>query len=270
MSGGGRQPRVSIAEVAIDPLRFREVVDEIAAYAQAPGEPAFVVTPNAHHVVTYQRDAALREAYRAAHLVVADGVPLLWAARVLGQRLPERVNGTDLFEALCARAAERGLRVFLLGGRPGAAEAAARVLCARHPSLVVCGSYCPPLGFEASETENERICAAITTARPHLLFVGLGVPKQELWMLRHRTRLGVPVSLGIGVSFELVGGVVARAPRWMQRCGLEWLFRALAEPRRLWRRYLFGNAAFCLLVARQRLGLGAPVPGRGNRPRTPQ
>jgi N-acetylglucosaminyldiphosphoundecaprenol N-acetyl-beta-D-mannosaminyltransferase len=242
---------VTIAGVRLDALAFDDVVEAIVAHAAQGGAPAYVVTPNAHHVGLFQRDALLRETYEHAFLVVADGVPLLWAATLLGMHLPGRVNGTDLFEALCARAACQGLRVFFLGGREGAAPAAAARLTARHPSLNVCGVCCPPMNFEKDAAESGRVLASITDARPHLLFVGLGAPKQEYWMYRNRAQLGVPVSLGIGVSFEFVGGIVPRAPRWMQRTGLEWLHRLGAEPGRLWKRYLVGNAYFCALVARQ-------------------
>jgi N-acetylglucosaminyldiphosphoundecaprenol N-acetyl-beta-D-mannosaminyltransferase len=242
---------VTIAGVRIDALDFDNVVEAIVAHAARGGAPAYVVTPNAHHVVLLQRDALLREIYEHALLVVPDGVPLLWAATLLGMRLPGRVNGTDLFEALCARAATQGLRVFLLGGREGAAVTAAARLTARHPSLKICGMHCPPMNFEKNPKDCKRIVAEIEAVRPHLLFVGLGAPKQEYWMYRNYKELGVPVSLGIGVSFELVGGIVPRAPRWMQRAGFEWLYRLGAEPGRLWRRYLVGNALFCALVARQ-------------------
>jgi N-acetylglucosaminyldiphosphoundecaprenol N-acetyl-beta-D-mannosaminyltransferase len=250
-AGGETRRRSTIAGVAIDALSFDEVVDAVIAHAAAGGSPAYVVTPNAHHVVLLQKDELLRAVYGGAFLVVPDGVPLLWGTALLGAPLPSRVNGTDLFETLCARAARDGLRVFLLGGRPGAATAAAKRLSARDPALQVCGIYCPPFGFERDALESAKILAQIRAARPHLLFVGLGAPKQEYWMYRNCAAAGVPVSLGIGVSFELVGGVVARAPRWMQRAGLEWLYRLGTEPKRLWRRYVFGNAAFSFLLARQ-------------------
>lgn len=242
---------VTIAGVRIDALDFDHVVETIVAHAARNGTPRYVVTPNAHHVVLFQEDALLREIYEHAFLVVADGVPLLWVAAFLGMHLPGRINGTDLFEALCARAAQEGLRVFLLGGREGAAAAAAARLSARHPSLEICGVHCPPLNFEKNPEECGKIAAAIDAARPHLLFVGLGAPKQEYWMYRNCEQLEVPVSLGIGVSFELVGGIVPRAPQWMQRGGLEWFYRLCAEPGRLWKRYLVGNVLFCALAARQ-------------------
>jgi N-acetylglucosaminyldiphosphoundecaprenol N-acetyl-beta-D-mannosaminyltransferase len=237
--------------VQIDALDFQTVVDRIVEHARIGGPPGYVVTPNAHHVVLLQTDAKLRSIYDNALLVVPDGVPLLWAAALLKQPLRGRVNGTDLVEAVCARSAAEGLRVFFLGGREGAAEAAARQLRHRYPALDICGTYCPPMGFERVESEQRAILQALADARPHVLFVGLGAPKQEYWMSDSQPHLDVPVSLGIGVSFELIGGIVRRAPRWMQVTGLEWLFRLLAEPRRLWRRYVYGNAVFCALVARQ-------------------
>jgi N-acetylglucosaminyldiphosphoundecaprenol N-acetyl-beta-D-mannosaminyltransferase len=246
-------PYVDIAGVHIDALSFADTVRAIIEHVEHGSEPSYVITPNAHHVVMYQRDALLRAIYQRAFLVVPDGVPLLWAARVLGYKLHGRVNGTDLFETLCAEAAKRELRVFLLGGREGAAQAAADRLLVRHPALRVCGTYCPPVGFERSPAEVERAISSVEAASPDVLFVGLGAPKQEYWMFFHARRIGIPVSLGIGVSFEFVGGVVPRAPRWMQKSGLEWLFRLASEPARLWKRYLYGNLHFCSLIMSQYL-----------------
>lgn len=241
----------NIAGVRIDATPFDSVVDSIIARATANLEPAYVVTPNTHHVVLFQRDKLFRDIYRRAFLVVPDGVPLLWAAKLLGCPLRGRVNGTDLFEALCAEAARRNLRVFFLGGRPGSANTAAARLTAAHRSLLVCGTYCPPFGFEQDPAESERMVTVVRAARPDLLFVGLGAPKQEYWMSRELERLEVPVILAIGGSFEFTAGVFPRAPRWMQSAGLEWLHRLGVEPRRLWKRYLLSNSRFCVLVAQQ-------------------
>ena len=144
------------------------------------------------------------------------------------------------------------MKVFFLGGRPGAAERARVTLQTRHPNLNV-GTYCPPYGFESDSEEVALINFKIQAAAPHLLFVGLGAPKQEKWMYSHYKTLGVPVSVGIGVSFELVSNMVKRAPVLMQKMGLEWLFRLLVEPQRLWQRYLIGNMLFLALVFKQRL-----------------
>lgn len=243
---------VNICGIEVDTYSFDEVVEAIASHAVSRSDPKYVVTPNAQHIVTLERDAKFREIYRHAFLVVPDGVSLLWAAKFVKTPLSGRVNGTDLFERLCKISAERELKVFLLGGRPGAAKKAMEVLQTRHPNLKIVGTYCPPYGFESDTEELKRINLAIQGAAPHLLFVGLGAPKQEYWIYNNYQQLGVPVSIGIGVSFELVADIVKRAPTVMQKAGLEWLFRLLVEPSRLWQRYLVGNTIFILLVLKQR------------------
>lgn len=245
--------RVNICGIGIDPYSFGEVVELIIQHVLSSAQPEYVVTPNAHHLVMLQEDAAFRKIYRDAFLVVPDGVPLLWAAKFLGTPLRDRVNGTDLFERLCAISAQKNLSVFLLGGRPGAAEKAKETLQARYQTLNVVGTYCPPYGFESNPEELARISKQIQAASPDILFVGLGAPKQEKWIYDYYQKLGVPVSLGIGVSFELVADLVKRAPIVLQRTGLEWLFRLLVEPRRLWQRYILGNPYFIWLVLRQKL-----------------
>lgn len=247
---GERAGQVTVAGMRIDAVDFDAAVGQIIDGATSERGTQYVVTPNAHHVVLHQTDAFFRRAYQHAHLVVADGVPLIWAGRLLGRKLPGRVNGTDLLVRLCAEASGRNLRVYFLGGRTGAADAAAAVLRKRHPGLDICGTYCPKLGFERDPIEKAEIIADINEKRPHLLFVGLGAPKQEYWMYANRESVRVPMMLGIGVSFELVAGIISRAPVWMQRNGLEWLFRLLMEPERLWKRYLIGNVNFCALILR--------------------
>ena len=255
MSSSSSSKKISIGGVEIDCLAFEDTVNRVIRRAQSNEKPGYVVTPNAHHINLLQNNPRFQNVYHNAFLVVADGVSLLWASKWLGKPLPGRVNGTDLFERLCAEAAERGLSVFLLGGRPGAAEQAAHQLCQRHPTLHLSGTHCPPYGFEQDPQAIEQINQAIRRAKPDLLFVGLGAPKQEFWMAENCEQLGVPISLGIGVSFEFVAGMVKRAPGLMQVTGLEWLFRLLMEPRRLWQRYLIGNLSFLGLIIRQKLAL---------------
>jgi len=247
--------RINIGGVKIDRCSFDEVVERIVEQALSGGAPKYVVTPNAQHILTLQKDAHFREIYSKAFLVVPDGVSLLWAAKFLQTPLNGRVNGTDLFERLCAIAAEKELKIFLLGGRPGAAEKAKETLQARHPDLKIVGIHCPPYGFESNPAELELIDSKIKSAAPHILFVGLGAPKQEYWIYANYQELGVPISVGIGVSFEMVADMVTRAPVWMQKRGLEWFFRLIVEPRRLWQRYIIGNPQFIWLVLLQRLGL---------------
>lgn len=248
--------KVDVCGVKIDKCAFDEAVAAIVHHALSSVTPKYVVTPNVHHILLLQKDAHFREIYENAFLVVPDGVPLVWASKFLERPLPGRVNGTDLFERLCKVASEKGLKVFLLGGRPGAADSAAEILQHRHSGLNIVGTYCPPYGFESDTTEVALINTKIRAAAPDILFVGLGAPKQECWMYANYQELNVPISIGIGVSFELVSGMVTRAPKWMQKTGLEWFFRLMVEPHRLWQRYLIGNPLFLWLVLKQRLGLG--------------
>ena len=254
--------RINICGINIDKYTFDEVVETIIHHALTDKTPQYVVTPNAQHILTLQKDTHFREIYQKALLVVPDGVSLLWAAKFLQTPLNGRVNGTDLFEKLCAMASpaagiasEKGLKIFLLGGRPGAAEKAKETLEARHPGINIVGTHCPPYGFESQPAQLELINSQIKAAAPDILFVGLGAPKQEYWIYDHYQELKVPISIGIGVSFELVADMVKRAPIWMQKMGLEWFFRLIVEPRRLWQRYIIGNPQFILLVLKQRLGL---------------
>ena len=212
--------------------------------------PGFIVTPNVDHICLFHRRADIRAAYREAFLALPDGVPLLWAARFLGRPLKEKLSGSDLVPMLSAWAAEEGHSVFCFGAAEGVAEKAARKLREQYPGLEVAGCYSPPVGFERDPVENERAMNAIRSASPDICFVALGCPKQELWLLRHSKDLGVPVSLGIGAGLDFVAGKVRRAPRCVQRIGLEWLWRLLQEPRRLWRRYLVEDALFLSLVWR--------------------
>jgi N-acetylglucosaminyldiphosphoundecaprenol N-acetyl-beta-D-mannosaminyltransferase len=242
MNGSSQPPdrvRVSVANIEFDNVTMSEAVQRIVAWADVPGGQALVCTGNLDHLVTLQQDAAFRAAYQEADLVLADGMPIVWISRLArGAGLKERVAGSDLFWELARVSHTSGLRLFFLGGSPGSAQRAADAVQHRYPQARVCGVYCPP--FETFETrvEQERIRTIIRAARPDVLLVGLGAPKQEKWILAHRDRLGVPVSIGVGGSFEMAGGVISRAPRWMRRVGLEWVHRLLQEPGRMWKRYI--------------------------------
>jgi N-acetylglucosaminyldiphosphoundecaprenol N-acetyl-beta-D-mannosaminyltransferase len=246
-------PRLTIAGVPVDVLTREGAAGWVVQRALAGGPPGYVVTPNAHHVALLRDSERFRDAYAGAALSVPDGVSLVWASRLLGAPLPERVAGVDLFEDVCAAAAGTGIRIFLLGGRSGAAEGAARVMREQYPGLEIAGTYCPPFGFERAPAESERVALAIRAAAPHVLFVALGAPKQEVWLQENLAALGVPVGVGVGAAFDFVSGQVPRAPRWMRAAGLEWLFRMAVEPRRLWKRYAVSNTRFIALVLRQRL-----------------
>jgi N-acetylglucosaminyldiphosphoundecaprenol N-acetyl-beta-D-mannosaminyltransferase len=188
------------------------------------------------------QDPHLRSVNRAAAFIVADGMPLVWASRWRKKRLPERITGADLVPGLCQRAAERGYRLFLLGGGPGVAEEAAAKLCQEFPGLQIVGTLAPPFR-QLSPGEQGEVIARVRKARPDLLFAALGQPKGELWLHENVQALGVPVCAQIGASLDFAAGRVPRAPRLLQQVGLEWVYRLYREPRRLFLRYV-RNALF--------------------------
>lgn len=210
----------------------------------------FVVTPNTDHAVLFQRRADLRQAYEHASLVLADGMPLVVAARVFGHRLPGRVAGSDLVPELFA-AANEPLRVFLFGAAPGVAQRAAKQIESAWPNVKVVGSYAPPVGFENDEIEDARALAAMEVAEHDLLIVGLGAPKQEIWVNRHREELPAKVAICAGATIDFLAGHRHRSPVWMRRIGLEWFHRVCAEPHRLAGRYLRDAVEFPRLLWRE-------------------
>lgn len=243
---------IVILRTQIDNFAMNEAVRAIEEFTEKEN-PAFIVTPNVDHIMRLQDDAEFKKIYENADLVLADGMPLLWAARFLGTPLKEKISGSDLFPKLCEVAAKNGYKLFFLGGRPGAALKAAKDLRDRHPNIQIVGIYSPPFGFENDKEENDKIVKMIKDVKPDILFVGLGAPKQEKWIYKYRNVYQVPVSIGIGVSFEFVAGMVKRAPLWMQKAGLEWLWRIFMEPKRLWKRYLIDDMKFFWLVLKQKM-----------------
>jgi N-acetylglucosaminyldiphosphoundecaprenol N-acetyl-beta-D-mannosaminyltransferase len=233
------KPKVYMFGVHLDPISLVDAVDMIRGWVREGGLCRYVVTPNVDHVVKLQNNPDLLAAYQDASLVLADGHPVVWAARLLGRRLPERVPGSDLVPALFdAEKNEQKLRVFLLGAGPGVASRAATQIHRRWPGVEVCGTYSPPLGFEKDEAECEHILQMVSKAHPLVLIVGLGAPKQETWVHRYRERIDAPAALCVGATIDFLAGEKARAPLWMRRARLEWVHRMLSEPRRLAGRYL--------------------------------
>ncbi|MDQ7792152.1 MAG: glycosyltransferase [Desulforudis sp.] len=206
------------------------------------GRPRQVVTLNPEYLYRAQVERQLMDIVRQADLVTADGVGIVWAARKAGHTVPERVTGIDLLLRLAQEAGVNGWRVFLLGSAPGVAEAAGRELERRHPGLVLAGTH---HGYFKSE-EDEDVVAKIREARPDLLFIALGAPKQEIWGARYLGELDVPVVMGVGGSLDVLAGTVRRAPVWTQRLHIEWLARLVMDPKR-WRRQLV-LPKFALLV----------------------
>jgi len=242
--------RVRLFGIEIDVLRMPEAVAQIREWISDHSlRCRYVVTPNVDHAVMFQENEGLRRAYTEAGLVLADGAPLVLASRWLGKPLPERVAGSDLVPALFnSTSANSPLRVFLLGGAPGVAERAAANIAKRWPAVTVVGTASPPKGFENDAAQNAAILAQIANECPDVVLVGLGAPKQELWVWRHRRAIAAPVVLCIGATIDFLAGERSRAPRWMRRAGLEWLYRIGTEPRRLGRRYARDASIFPRLI----------------------
>ena len=245
--------RVELFGATIDVLRMSETLQIVQAWASAPFDRCrYVVTPNVDHTVLLQERQDLRDAYHEASLVLADGWPVVAASRLVGKPLPERVPGSDLVPLLMKRALpDRPLRVFLLGAAAGVGERAARHIRREYQGVDIVGVHSPPLGFERDEDENNRILYLVEQTAPDVLVVGLGAPKQELWVHANRDRLKAKVALCVGATIDFLAGEKARAPRWLQRLGLEWLHRMLSDPRRLVKRYARDARTFPGLVWRE-------------------
>jgi N-acetylglucosaminyldiphosphoundecaprenol N-acetyl-beta-D-mannosaminyltransferase len=229
----------------IDSVTLAEAVAEIDRRIVGD-ETAQHMSLNAAKLLKRDRDEVLREAIDQCELITADGQAVVWAGRVLGVPLPERVTGIDLMAALLLLAEERGYGIFLLGARESVSAEAAEVIRRRHPEIRIVGRH---HGYYPADAEPE-VVAEIAAARPSILLVALETPAKELFLARHRGSLEIPFVMGVGGAFDVLAGVRRRAPRWMQRAGLEWLFRLAQDPRRLARRYVVGNTQFIWLVLR--------------------
>lgn len=234
--------RVQILNAALDPLTLEQSVD-VVFDALAAGRRGWVSTLNVSMLIGMRRQARLQVFADNALLAVADGQPLVWVAPLFGGRLPERVAGIDLMDRLCARAAHQGTPVYLLGARPDVLERALHALRIRHPGLEAHGAD----GYFEAKDASAR-AAVIRASGAGLVFVGMGSPRQEAFIEEQLPHLGAVVAIGVGGSFDVAGGVLRRAPPWVGKAGLEWLFRLVQEPRRLLPRYACTNALFLLLI----------------------
>jgi N-acetylglucosaminyldiphosphoundecaprenol N-acetyl-beta-D-mannosaminyltransferase len=244
-----RNGRVDVLGVSVDVSNLRDAATTIERWICERARHYVCVT-GAHGVMESRRDESFRGILNRAGMVTADGMSLVWFCRMVGKASAERVYGPDLMRMLTAISPDRGYRHFYYGGPPGVAEKLKAAMEAAHPGLVVAGTLSPPFR-ELTPEEDAAIVARINAARPDIVWVGLSTPKQETWMARHRGHIDAPVMVGVGAAFDFLAGTKRQAPRWMQRNGLEWLFRLATEPRRLWRRYIYIVPGFALLTARE-------------------
>ena len=244
--------RVNVLGVRVSAVDMEQALDQIDAWVAA-GDRQYVCLGTVHGIMNCRRSAEQRRIFNAAGMVTPDGMPLVWLGRAEHPHVT-RVYGPDLMLASIARSAASGQRHFLYGGGPGVGERLAAELARRFPGAHLAGTREPPFA-PIDELATDAEAELVDAARPDIVWVGIGSPKQELWMARMRGRLRAPVLIGVGAAFDFHSGTVRQAPRWMQRSGLEWLHRLGSDPRRLWRRYLVDNPWFVWSIALQRAGL---------------
>jgi len=243
-------PAVDVLGVPLALTDYERTMDWMDATISARGR-GYICVAAVHTVMACQEDAELRAAVLDSDLTVPDGQPLVWAMNALGHELPSRVYGPDLMARCCERAALTGTRMFLYGGRDQDALVQLGVkLRERYPGLAIAGGYAPPFRPLTAE-EEDYLVSEINGSRADIVWVGIGVPKQEKWMAAMRARLHAPVLVGVGAAFDFHAGLVPQAPRWMQSLGLEWAYRLAHEPGRLWKRYLRYNPRFVVGFLRQ-------------------
>jgi N-acetylglucosaminyldiphosphoundecaprenol N-acetyl-beta-D-mannosaminyltransferase len=246
-------PRVNILGVGISAITLPQALEQISAWIENLA-CQYVCVCTVHTVMECQRNEAMRRAVNGAGLATPDGMPLVWLSRRQSEATVSRVYGPDLMLALAQLSVERGYRHFFYGGAPKVAELLADKLQVRLPGFKVAGTISPPFHPLTAE-EEARFVQQINQARPDVVWVGLGTPKQDLWMAAQRSHLNAPVLIGVGAAFDFHTGRLPQAPYWMQQAGLEWLFRLWQEPRRLWYRYLIYNPLFIYQIMMQALKL---------------
>ncbi len=245
--------RVNILGVGVSAIDTTMALESIEGWIRSR-DSHYVCVTGVHGVMESQRDDAVKAIHNTAGLVTPDGMPLVWVLRSRGFRYVDRVYGPDLMLALCNLSVRRGYRHFLYGGAEGVGEQLTTSLQHRFPGLQIVGTFSPPFRPLTAD-ESERAVQMINEANPDIVWVGLSTPKQERWMANHVGRVTAPVLIGVGAAFDFHAGIKRQAPQLMQRMGLEWLFRLLTEPRRLWRRYLVNNPKFIFLLLLQMTGL---------------
>jgi len=245
-------PRANILGVGINALTMPLALDILSAWIREQWR-GYVCVCTVNTVMACRDDAPLRQLVNESGLNTPDGMPLVWLCRLMGYRQTQRVYGPDLMLAFCELSLTEGFTHYLFGGNTGVPDELRDHLTARFPGLKVVGTYSPPFG-EPSAAEDEQMVQMINAAQPDVVWVGMSSPKQDRWMALHRQRLDAPVLIGVGAAFDFHSGRVKQAPRWMQRSGLEWLFRLIQEPQRLWKRYLVYNTRFLFEIALQLTG----------------
>lgn len=244
-------PTIHLFGLNICAATFADATTGLLAVAAKPdGAASIVVTPNVDHIVRLDADADFKALYHQADYIFADGMPLVWASRMAPVGLPERVTGSDLFVALARVASQQHIRVFVIGGMPGQESMLLAAFARVYPGIEL-EIYCPSMKFEPQGEEGLEALRRVNAFKPGIVFVCLGMPKQERWAFAHRDAMQAQLVLCVGAAMEFALGFKSRAPQWMQRAGLEWFWRLASEPRRLWRRYIVQGSRFAGLLRRE-------------------
>ncbi len=230
------ESKIPFMGITIDNLSSAELVENIFRLVEKR-LPVQVVGLNVDQIVRVKENSYSKTIFQNAALVFVDGKPIQWMCRLLGYPLKERITGPDLMDFICKEAAPKGYRIFLLGAGPGVAKACGDILREKYPGLVVTGSYSPPFGFQDDKEEIKKINTLLKNSKSDMLFVGMGSPKQDIFIYENMNDYGIPVSFSMGAALDFLSGNIQRAPRWMVRSGLEWLYRVSQDPKRLWKRY---------------------------------
>ncbi len=246
-------PKVNILGVGISAITMNDALSQISSWIRK-GEKQYVSVCTVHTIMECQKNDIMRQAVNGASLATPDGMPLVWLGKIKNNRQVGRVYGPDLMLALCELSAQKGYTQYFYGGAEGVPKELSQTLQRRYSGLKVVGAYSPPFR-PLTETEDRQIVEQINQANPDIIWVGLGTPKQDLWMASHRNLLNAPVIIAVGAAFDFHTGRIPQAPSWMQRVGLEWLYRLVQEPKRLWYRYLVYNPLFILKILAQSLGI---------------
>ncbi len=248
-------PKRRFMGITLDDVSFKEALERIMDLASDKEGKHYIVTANADHVVRLQKDVEFQQVYAAADMVVADGMPLLWIEESLAAPMKERVTGADLFPAVCREAATKGFSIFFLGGMEDTAQKAAEAMQEKYPGLKVAGYLSPGRGFEENSEEMERIFSRVGETEPDILMVCFGAPRSEKFIYHHRDELVFRVALPFGAGIDFAAGKVKRAPEWMQKLGMEWLYRFLQEPGRLFKRYFIEDIQIFYLALKYRISI---------------
>jgi N-acetylglucosaminyldiphosphoundecaprenol N-acetyl-beta-D-mannosaminyltransferase len=245
--------RVNVLGIGVSAISLASGTERIRSWIAA-GARTYVCVTGVHGIMESQRNAALRDVHNAAGMVTPDGMPLVYISRLHGYPQTTRVYGPDLMAEVCAASVEAGYTHFLYGARPETLDRLAERLRARYPGIRIAGCHAPPFR-PLTDEEARDVAETINRCAPTIVWVGLSTPKQETWMADFRRRLDAPVLIGVGAAFDFHAGTVKQAPRWMQPLCLEWLYRLMVEPRRLWRRYLYNNPRFLACLMLQACGI---------------